>query len=81
MIELLFSWVSPYCRPPRWMGFSHYSAERNQLLFVAFPLNFAVSLVWWVQCKWARYACAPSWIENEISHRVKLERSLERVSQ
>jgi hypothetical protein len=80
-MKLLAQWIPIHCIPPRWMAFSHYSAERNQLLFVAFPLNFAVSLAWWIQCKWAIYACSPSWIENEIRRRVKLERSLERVSQ
>jgi len=56
------------------MAFSHYSAERNECLFVAFPFNFAVALAWWIQWKWATAACRPSWIEVEIRKRVKIER-------
>ena len=52
------------------MAFAYYSIERNEAVFVAFPLNLAVSLAWWIQDSWARKANAPSWIENETRRRI-----------
>ncbi len=69
MKHRIFEWVSPNVRPRRWMAFSHYSVERNQFLYVAFPLNLLVSAAWWVQDAWARKANAPSWIEQEAQAR------------
>lgn len=69
MRRLLYCWCSPYIRPPRWMAHAYYSAERNEYLFVAFPVNLLVVLAWWVQDAWARKAGAPSWIEREVRRR------------
>lgn len=38
------------------MAFAFYSCERNQNLYVAFPINLAVVAVWWMQDRWARSA-------------------------
>lgn len=71
----LFRWTSGAIRPPRWMAFSHYSAERNLFLWVAFPLNLAVSVAFWIQDQWARAANAPSWIEREVQARLNFDHS------
>lgn len=67
--RLFYSWCSPNIHPPWWMAFCCYSAERNQRLYAAFPLNLLVALAWWVQDAWARKANAPSWIEREVQRR------------
>ena len=54
---------------PRLTFMSHYSAERNKILHVVFPLNVAVTAAWWVNVKWAEKANSPSWIEREIHKR------------
>lgn len=70
MRDLLYRWVSPNVCPPRWMGFVFKSCERcYDCLYVAFPLNFLVVALWWLQDRWARTANAPSWIEDEIKRR------------
>ncbi len=69
MKTLLYRWNSPNIRPPRWMSFAYYSAERNQNLYVAVPFGLLVAFAWWVQDVWARKACAPSWIEMEVRRR------------
>ena len=69
-MSLLFEWIPGHIRPRRWMSFAYYSIERNRLLFVAFPLNLLVALVWWIQDRWARKANAPSWIEREVRARL-----------
>ena len=70
MKRLFYRWIDRYCVFPRWMAFSHYSARRNQFLFVAFPLNYAVALVWWMNHKWAMHALELSWIEREARARL-----------
>jgi hypothetical protein len=55
------------------MAFSYYSIERDECLFVAFPLNLLVALAWWIQDRWARKANAPSWIEREVRARLAHE--------
>jgi hypothetical protein len=62
--------INNACRVPRWMAFGYYSVVRNQILWVAFPLNLIVGLAWWIQDRWARAANAPSWIEREVQARV-----------
>ena len=70
MRNLIYEWVDDYIRPRRWMACVYYCAERNRLLFVAFPLNLLVTAFWWAQDKWAEKANAPSWIEREIEARI-----------
>jgi hypothetical protein len=75
IMKLLFQWTSRYCRPPRWMAFAYYSAERNEMLFVAYPCNYLVGIAWWLQDKWSAHALAESWIEAEIKRRTNDERN------
>ena len=70
MSNILFQSVNINCRPPRWMAYGYYDIMRNKIVWVAFPLNLIVSLAWWVQDRWARAACAPSWIEREVQSRL-----------
>ena len=72
MRNVLYEWVSCHICPRRHMALAFYSASRNRMLFVAFPLNYIVALAWWAQDKWARKANAPSWIDNEVENRRKL---------
>jgi len=58
------------------MAFAYQSWERDDAVYVAFPLNLLVSLAWWVQDKWAKKANAPSWIEREIRQRMNLQSRL-----
>lgn len=69
MKKYIYQWLSPKYVPPRWMAFTCYSCMRNEYLWVAFPLNLLVSVAWWAQDRWARAACAPSWIEREVQAR------------
>jgi hypothetical protein len=77
-MKLLYEWVPDHIRPRRWMALAFYSAERNRLLFIAFPLNLLVSAVWWLQDQWARKANAPSWIEREVAARVEQSNRISR---
>lgn len=78
MKRILYTWVSPYCRPPRWMALAYYSCERHEALFAAFPLNLLIAVAWWVQDRWARAAHAPSWIEREVEERIRVRTKLGR---
>jgi hypothetical protein len=71
MRNLLFQWVEDWRLPPRWMACAFYSGERNRCLYVAFPLNLIIAIVWWIQDRWARYAQAPSWIDQEVERRLE----------
>jgi len=75
MRDLLFRWQENYIRPPRWMGFAYYAIERNQNLFVIYPLHFVVAGVWWVQDRWARHTFNPSWIDREVNARTNRQLS------
>ena len=75
-MNLIFEWIPGHIRPRRWMAFSYYSVQRNQFLFVAFPLHLVVAAAWWIQDQWARKANAPSWIEREVQARRLNERGL-----
>jgi hypothetical protein len=69
-MNLLYRWQSGNYMSPRWMCAAYYSTIRNRVLYVAFPLNLAVALAWWVEDRWARAANAPSWIEREVRARM-----------
>jgi hypothetical protein len=70
MKNIFYHWTHRYTCPPRWMAFAYYSAERNSFLFVIYPFHFLVALAWWIQDRWARHTHHPSWIENEVRHRL-----------
>ena len=70
-MRFLYQWIEVFQHPPRWMAFTVYVAERNKLLFVAFPLNLAVALAYWLNDQWAKRALARSWIDEEVERRVQ----------
>jgi hypothetical protein len=56
------------------MGYSHYSAERDRYLYVAFPLNHLVALAWWAHDLCCRKLRHSSWIDGEVEERVERRR-------
>jgi len=70
----LQEWTCGNTRPRWWMGYSHYSAERDRYLYVAFPLNHLVALAWWAHDLCCRKLRHSSWIDGEVEERVERRR-------
>ncbi|WP_395739297.1 hypothetical protein [Prosthecobacter sp.] len=77
-MNFFYCWVDYHLMPPRHMAFAFYTARTNRALFVLFPFHYLIALAWWIQDKWAKAALAPSWIDQEVEHRMKLYDALNR---
>ena len=53
------------------MGFVYYRTRSDEALFVAFPFNLLVALIWLIQDWIAREFQRRSWLEDEIRSRLK----------
>jgi hypothetical protein len=44
---------------------------RREIVMVAFPLNYIVSLAWWLNLKWGEFRHKPTWLDAIIKQRAE----------
>jgi hypothetical protein len=58
------------CLVTRWhMKLAYRDYQRRQAVMVLWPLNFAVTLAWWLNSKWCIHRHRESWIDREVKRR------------
>lgn len=66
---ILFVRVPDCCVTPWWMKSAYYDVRRNEVVMVAWPLNYLVQLAWMANLAWSRYRHRPSWIDKKLNER------------
>ena len=56
---------------PWWMKRAYYDYMRREIVMVAFPLNYIVSLAWWLNLRWGEFRHKPTWLDAIIKQRAE----------
>lgn len=69
--KLIISRLENYYIQPWWMKRAYYDCMRREIVMVAFPLNYIVSLAWWLNLKWGEFRHKPTWLDAIIKQRAE----------
>ena len=68
--SLFYQRIREGIRPPYWMKVAYHDFSSRERVFVAFPFNFLVQFVWWMNLQWCIFRGAPTWLDKAIGYRM-----------
>ena len=69
--KLIICRLEDCCITPWWMKRAYCDYMRREIVMVAFPLNYIVSLAWWLNLKWGEFRHKPTWLDAIIKQRAE----------
>jgi hypothetical protein len=79
--KFIISRLEDYYIQPWWMKRAYYDCQRREIVMVAFPLNYIVSLAWWLNLKWGEFRQKPTWLDAIIKQRDEARESLKHITE
>ena len=67
MKNLFFQKV-PRHEVPRWyQALAYHDPRIDRYIMVLYPFHWMVNLAWWLNLKWSKHRCKPSWIDKMMT--------------